>query len=212
MTAYSVDDNKQYMRHFLQQLLRVLSLFAMWRANETILTSSSFLVPLLYLFLIALLLSVNGGRIYASMTASSFLDKQSRYVQLHMKSEHTKSTNYNPVTLHGYKYPFYEDYYDHEDTIITLDRIWCSNEGPLSTSDGQQLKEACLSFSLFRLFRRRFFGLACPEAKAKIKKTCHLVFKGLLRAEENYEAAYRVIEAELAFAHDHFFTSCASFF
>jgi len=129
-----------------------------------------------------------------------------------MKSEHTKSTNYNPVTLHGYKYPFYEDYYDHEDTIITLDRIWCSNESPLSTSDGQQLKEACLSFSLFRLLRRRFFGLACPEAKAKIKKTCHLVFKGLLRAEENYEAAYRVIEAELAFAHDHFFTSCASFF
>ncbi|CAD6221642.1 unnamed protein product [Miscanthus lutarioriparius] len=136
MTAYSVDDNKQYMRHFIQQLLRVLSLFAMWRANETILTSSSFLVPLLYLFLAALLLSVNGGRIYASMTASSFLDKQSRYVQLHMKSEHTKSTNYNPVTLHGYKYPFYEDYNDHEDTIITLDRIWCSNEGPLGTSDG----------------------------------------------------------------------------
>ena len=61
MTAYSVDDNKQYMRHFIQQLLRVLSLFAMWRANETILTSSSFLVPLLYLFLTALLLSVNGG-------------------------------------------------------------------------------------------------------------------------------------------------------
>ena len=53
-----------------------------------------------------------------------------------MKSEHTKSTNYNPVTLHGYKYPFYEDYYDHEDAIITLDRIWCSNEGPLGTSDG----------------------------------------------------------------------------
>ncbi|CAD6221647.1 unnamed protein product [Miscanthus lutarioriparius] len=135
-----------------------------------------------------------------------------RYVQLHMKSEHTKSTNYNPVTLHGYKYPFYEDYYDHEDAIITLDRIWCSNEGPLGTSDGQQLKEACLSFSLFRLLWRRFFGLACPEAKPKIKKTCHLVFKGLLRAEENYEAAYRVIEAELAFAHDHFFTSCASFY
>ena len=29
--------------------------------------------------------------------------------------------------------------------------------------------------------------------------------------ENNYEAAYRVIEAELAFTHDHFFTSSASF-
>uniref|UniRef100_A0A804Q4U9 DUF4220 domain-containing protein n=1 Tax=Zea mays TaxID=4577 RepID=A0A804Q4U9_MAIZE len=210
MTAYSVDDNKQYMRHFIQQLLRVLSLFAMWRANETVLRSSSFLVPLLYLFLTALLLSVNGGRIFASMTASSFLDKQSRYVQLHMKSEHTNSTEYNPVTLHGYKYPFYEDDYDHQDTIITLDMVWCSNEGPLGTSDdGQHLKETCLSFSLFRLLRRRFFGLACPEAKSR--KSRLLVLDGLLRAEENYEAAYRVIEAELAFAHDHFFTSCGSF-
>jgi hypothetical protein len=57
--------------------------------------------------------------------------------------------------------------------------------------------------------RRRFFGLACPEAKSR--KTRLLVLDGLLRAEENYEAAYRVIEAELAFAHDHFFTSCGSF-
>ena len=87
--------------------------------------------------------------------------------------------------------------------MIVYEQANRSDEGPLGTSDGKQLKEVCLSFALFRLMRRRFFGLSCPESK--LQKTRDLVLKGLLL---DCEAAYRVIEAELAFAHDHFLHRC----
>lgn len=73
-----------------------------------------------------------------------------------------------------------------------------------------RLKEPCLSFALFQLLRRRFFRVACPESK--LKKTHDLIFQGLLfNVDDDCKATYRVIEAELAFAHDHMFTSIASF-
>ncbi|KAK3147082.1 hypothetical protein QOZ80_3BG0277840 [Eleusine coracana subsp. coracana] len=211
MTAYSVDDNKQYMRHFVQQVLRVMSLFAIWRTNyEPKLTTLKFVLVLIYLFLSVLMLSMNGGRIYASMIASSFLDKQSRNVQVHMSTKHTGLNYHNPRTMIGYNYLFWEEIFSDGEHKVTVDRIWISNEGPLGSSDGKQLKEACLSFALFRLLRRRFFGLACPESKLEI--TRDLVFNGLLsEVQHDYESTYRIIEVELAFLHDHFFTSSGSF-
>ncbi|CAL5077604.1 unnamed protein product [Urochloa decumbens] len=211
MTAYSVDDNKQYTRRSVQQLLCVLSLVAMWKIDVSKLTDFRSIMTLIYsvavYFMVALMISMNGGRIYASMAANSSLDKESRNVQVHMKSEHMESTNYDPVTLAGYGYLVCEKIDDSPSTRtgrqieITVDRIWSCDEGPLATSDGKMLKEVCLSFALFRLMRRRFFGLSCPESK--LQKTRDLVLKGLLL---DYDVAYRVIEAELAFAHDHFFT------
>ncbi|CAD6221641.1 unnamed protein product [Miscanthus lutarioriparius] len=214
MTAYRVDDNKQNTRRSVQQLLCVLSLVAMWKIDDVSkLTDFRSITALIYsivvYFLLALMISMNGGRIYASMAASSSLDKESRDVQVHMKSGHMESTNYNPVTLAGYGYLVCDKIDDSSTTVhhieITVDRIWSCDGGPLGTSDGKQLKEVCFSFALFRLMRRRFFGLSCPESK--LQKTRDLVLKGLLL---DCEAAYRVIEAELAFAHDHFFTGAAS--
>jgi hypothetical protein len=214
MTAYSVDDNKQSTRRSVQQLLCVLSLVAMWKIDDVSkLTDFRSITALVYAivvyFLLALMISMNGGRIYASMATSSSLDKESRDVQVHMKSGHLESTNYDPVTLAGYGYLVCDKIDDSSTAVqrieITVDRIWSCEEGLLGTSDGKQLKEVSLSFALFRLMRRRFFGLTCPESK--LQKTRDLVLKGLLL---DCEAAHRVIEAELAFAHDHFFTSVAS--
>jgi hypothetical protein len=99
-----------------------------------------------------------------------------------MKSEHMESTNYDPVTLAGYIYLVCDKIDDSSMTgqrvEITVDRIWSCDEGLLGTSDGKQLKEMCLSFALFRLMRRRFFGLSCP--KSKLQKTRDHVLKGLL--------------------------------
>uniref|UniRef100_K4A166 DUF4220 domain-containing protein n=1 Tax=Setaria italica TaxID=4555 RepID=K4A166_SETIT len=143
--SYSVDDNKQYTRRSVQQLLCVLSLVAMWKIDTDF-------------------------RTYASMAANCSLDKESRNVQqVHMKSEHMESTNYDPVTSAGYEYEKIDD---------------------SSSKTGRQIE-----------ITRRFFGLSCPESK--LQKT----LKGLLL---DYDAACRINEAELAFAHDHFFTGAAS--
>jgi hypothetical protein len=82
MTAYSADDNKQNTRRSVQQLLCVLSLVAMWKIDDVSkLTDFKTITALIYsvvvYFLLALMISMNGGRIYASMAASSSLDKES---------------------------------------------------------------------------------------------------------------------------------------
>ncbi|RLN33324.1 hypothetical protein C2845_PM03G18160 [Panicum miliaceum] len=69
-------------------------------------------------------------------------------------------------------------------------------------------RDVCLSFSLFILLRRRFFGFACAESSQQ--KTHDFVFKGLLAKNEggpvDYNRAFKMIEVELAFMYDFFFT------
>ncbi|CAO1948812.1 unnamed protein product [Urochloa humidicola] len=84
---------------------------------------------------------------------------------------------------------------------VTIDQIWdcCGN-----TDDGKALKDICLSFALFQLLKRRYLGLACAEAG--IPKTRNFVLEKLLPSEEEYERAFRIIEVELGFCSDYFFT------
>ncbi|CAD6220142.1 unnamed protein product [Miscanthus lutarioriparius] len=208
MTAYVIEDNEQYWRHFVQQLLYVINFFAMLKVHLKLET----FLDLVYSFLLVFTLSLNVGRIYASKTASSFSDDRSLYLAEYMKHEHKKTTNYEPDTLKGYNYlvswrsvssdglrrfPLVGD-------KITVSDIW------LDRGINVQLKELSLSFALFQLLRRRFFGVSCPESK--LQKTHDLIFHGLLlNVEQNYRTTFRVIEAELVFAHDHMFTSSASF-
>ena len=174
MTAFSVDDNKQYMRHFIQQGLYVLMFLSILKIDVSEITTFQSFVILIELLSYILTISINVGRIYASMSASSFLDKQTSNVEDHMKSEHKESTNYDPITLQGYNYLVCEQI--DSPTEITVSQIWLSNEGPFSSSDSEQLKRACLSCALFRLLRRHFFGIACPESR--LQKTHDLVLKG----------------------------------
>lgn len=93
--------------------------------------------------------------------------------------------------------------------IICIDDIWLRSDKSLSTD----LKDACLSFSLFHLLRRRFFGFTCAESAHP--KTSDFVFKGLLQLKDDstgavdYIRAFKVIEVELAFMYDFFFTKYA---
>lgn len=92
-----------------------------------------------------------------------------------MEKEHKDGTPYNPCKMDGYHYlvdwPL-------QDTKLQEDGI--SYEVPLLTKDATEiidiekvwklsdiipdLKDACLSFCLFRLLRSRFFGFACAES------------------------------------------------
>ncbi|CAD6221686.1 unnamed protein product [Miscanthus lutarioriparius] len=139
----------------------------------------------------------------------------------YMYEEHSRSgPSYDPTSMKGYHYlvdwPLDESKlearmsYAMELTvdgaqIIDIERIWLCNE--LSS----ELKDVCLSFSLFHLLRRRFFGFVCAESSQR--KTHDFVFKGLLSKNEdgtlNYNRIFRVIEVELTFMYDFFFTKYA---
>jgi hypothetical protein len=103
-----------------------------------------------------------------------------------------------------YATPFTVD--PEKDEFIDIGRVWRCKEMSL----GPELKDSCLSFSLFHLLSRRFFGFACDESKAR----AHNFVFGVLISENqdgatDYNRVFRVIEVELAFMYDFFFTKCA---
>jgi hypothetical protein len=114
--------------------------------------------------------------------------------------------------------------------ITTVDQIWQSG-GRLLHSDsdsdsdsdrGMQLRDICLSMALSKMLNRRFAGFKLAEAG--LPRTRDFVFKGLLDwddknkllpgdeknellgGDDKYERAFRVIEVELGFVYDLYYT------
>ncbi|CAM0943329.1 unnamed protein product [Alopecurus aequalis] len=125
----------------------------------------------------------------------------------YMKREHPEGTTWDARTMQGYRYMVL--IHKEEPGVppyLRLDFVFSA----LSHSDSPpicRLKDLCLSFALFHLVVRRYFGYTCHESKHV--KTRDLVLHGLLQTEQDYERAFQVIEAELAFVHDFFFTKYA---
>ncbi|XP_044342940.1 uncharacterized protein [Triticum aestivum] len=148
----------------------------------------------------------------ASLASKPTAENGIKWLADYMKREHQTSTSYNPRTMQGYKYPvLIHNATGNSYSPVTLDKIWCDNIGVLSSSNSphiRRLKDLCLSFALFHLVVRRYFGYSCPESK--LDKSRALVLDGLLQTEQDYERAFQVIEAELAFLYDFFFTKYAA--
>nr|CAB3496994.1 unnamed protein product [Digitaria exilis] len=95
--------------------------------------------------------------------------------------------------------------------VVTIDMIW-KHDGDLLGSDDDKgaraLKDTCLSFALFKLLKRRFCGLEIAEAGDP--RTKDFVINGLLAG--GYERAFRVVEVELSFLYDFFYTKYPALF
>ncbi|KAF8667791.1 hypothetical protein HU200_052602 [Digitaria exilis] len=95
--------------------------------------------------------------------------------------------------------------------VVTIDMIW-KHDGDLLSSDDDKgaraLKDTCLSFALFKLLKRRFCGLEIAEAGDP--RTKDFVINGLLAG--GYERAFRVVEVELSFLYDFFYTKYPALF
>lgn len=98
--------------------------------------------------------------------------------------------------------------------VVTTDKIWQCKGRLLKSTGGnrktEQLKDMCLSFALFRLLCRRFAGYSLSESSHE--KTWKLVRNGLLFKEGDNERAFRVIEVELSFLYDFFYTKYPAIF
>ncbi|RCV29586.1 hypothetical protein SETIT_6G024400v2 [Setaria italica] len=87
--------------------------------------------------------------------------------------------------------------------VVTIDKILQCNEVHF-------LSDVCLSFSLSHLLQRRFYRLSCLETKHLVARK--FVLEGLLLSRDgaiDYKRAFKVIEVELAFLYDTFFTGNA---
>ncbi|KAF7849236.1 hypothetical protein BT93_L1053 [Corymbia citriodora subsp. variegata] len=101
---------------------------------------------------------------------------------------------------------------DNVDELITIEKVW-KCEGRLLSSEGDptnKVKDICLSFALFKLLRLRYAGYSLPQEAHK--KTQNLIHHGLLSNEDGYKRAFRVVEDELTFLFDFFFTKYSIIF
>ncbi|XP_056159759.1 uncharacterized protein LOC115671845 [Syzygium oleosum] len=101
---------------------------------------------------------------------------------------------------------------DNVDELITIEKVWMC-EGTLLSSEGdphKKLKDKCLSFALFKLLRLRYAGYSLPQEAHK--KTWNLIRHGLLSKEDGYKRAFRVVEDELTFLFDFFYTKYSIIF
>ncbi|VAH42533.1 unnamed protein product [Triticum turgidum subsp. durum] len=215
-TAYSLDDNK----HVTRVLYRLVfynvygGLLLMTAIGNG---SSAPLVIILY--------AVGQYKfkyIQAPCVLASCSWNLNKMVADYMYDEHTKG-EFVPTTMKGCHYlvdwpldnsklgaPSYASRFTSDgNEVIDIEKIWLCDD----ISEENELKDTCLSFSLFLLLRRRYFGFACGESK---ERAHDFVFKGLLRENEegttDCNRAFRLIEVELAFMYDFFFTTSAAIY
>uniref|UniRef100_A0A0A8Y7Y2 DUF4220 domain-containing protein n=1 Tax=Arundo donax TaxID=35708 RepID=A0A0A8Y7Y2_ARUDO len=89
------------------------------------------------------------------------------------------------------------------DDVITIDKIWQCNEVRF-------LRDVCLSLSLSHLLQRRLYRFHCAESEHWVARK--FVLEGLMLRTDgdiDYKRAFKVIEVELAFLYDTFFTGNA---
>jgi hypothetical protein len=216
ITAYSLDDNEQFYRQLYQ--LVMYNIYALL----LILAVSSNWGYIPVAFLVAIAENKFVHRLYASRLASASWNLN-KMVADYMYQEHTKSgPAYDPASMKGYHYLVDWPLSDSElaagtsyatelkadsGQVIDIEKVWQCRHRSLS----EELKYTCLSFSLFHLLRRRFFGFDCGEFSQP--KTHDFVFNGLLSKNEDgaisYNKVFKVIDVELAFMYDFFFTKYA---
>lgn len=116
----------------------------------------------------------------------------------------------------SYKVQLYPDGV-HKEQLVTIETIWSDSSGSelLGVGEradpGNQRKDLCLSFALYKLLRRRFYHLPMhelyrPRGKEKMRR---LVFDYVL---EDRERAFRITGTELSFIRDLLYSKHATVF
>ncbi|KAH7662183.1 hypothetical protein IHE45_15G115500 [Dioscorea alata] len=218
ITAFSVQDNDNKMSYYFNLLLLILYVGFIFNSYFK---NISFGIPL-YIFVFVFMFKA-----IERLIGLNLVDIPNRpmlntkLVSDYMHYEHELSNEVDPVSMKGYKYLVTGE--DPKDTdinppdylrklrlndsavkfkVITVEKIWRCPGRVLKNS--KEAKDVCLSFAFFKLLRRHFTGY--PWAEAKQDKTKRLILEGLLNDPIR---AFKVIETELGFLYDSFYTKYA---
>ncbi|RCV39667.1 hypothetical protein SETIT_8G242100v2 [Setaria italica] len=173
------------------------------------------------LYAIVLVVILKGYVRIASMrmVSKSYLCKKVKVIAEYMQQQHKDNlaVPFDPVIMEGYRYIVAgEKYYmkrwpgctpcykGGDLMVITVEKIWQCTGRLLVLERGKLLKDLCLSMALSKMLNRRFVGFRLSEAGHE--KTHDFVFKGLLAGDRPHQRAFRVIEEELVFVHDFYYT------
>ncbi|KAJ1253916.1 hypothetical protein BS78_K152500 [Paspalum vaginatum] len=132
------------------------------------------------------------------MVSKAYRIKNVKLIDEYMRRQ--KNLSMDPVTMEGCQYLVAGEKYCIKQAwnkVTTVEQIW-RYEG------SEKLKDVCLSMALSKMLNRRFAGFKLPEAK--LEKTDELVFQALLAGDKPHERVFRVIDEELVFVHDFYYT------
>ncbi|KAL3742771.1 hypothetical protein ACJRO7_018138 [Eucalyptus globulus] len=214
---YNLEDNGQQINYSWEHLLRNISLAKMlifsvrnskvsWAITPNFRVISGNMLVLHTLFLIVKL--KDNEKTKSVMTASrNDVQRTIKLISQYISSEHQSSDprNLDPIQMRGYNYVVRGEEtrwvngspLKMTDEIITVDRVRAC-QGPLLSSRGGdeycKLKDICLSFCSHSL------------SKEAHKKLWKLIRNGLVAEENGYTQECRVIELELSFMFDSFYT------
>ncbi|KAF8655088.1 hypothetical protein HU200_061217 [Digitaria exilis] len=215
ISAYSLQDNDNWKMFYVHQ-----SIQAFWMGWIVgMFGHSDFKLRLWVIYAITLLKS--GTRVVSSKYASnSMLCESTKPIADYMSYDHDQLRERNPATMRGYLYvvdgednvryeaqpPNYQLKHRSQDDLkfVTVEQIWECDGSLLHGERGEKLKDLCLSMALSKMLNRRFAGFEVTESE--LHEGHRFLFGGLLQWNNYCERAFRVIEAELAFVHDYFYT------
>ncbi|XP_066342268.1 uncharacterized protein [Miscanthus floridulus] len=221
LTAFRLDDVNNWKGIFVKHLFKGF-LVVYIVVHITLLQNGD---PFPYLRPLLAILSVGVLKCYVRiasmrMVSKSYLNKNMKVIAEYMQQENNlqQPGPFNPVTMEGYKYmvagekycikhPGRNAWYNEDGfKVTTVEQIWqCTRNLLLPERGGMLLKDVCLSMALSKMLNRRFAGFKLSEAG--LETTHDFVFKGLLVAgDKPYLRAFRVIEEELVFVHDIYYT------
>ncbi|KAI4364914.1 hypothetical protein MLD38_020945 [Melastoma candidum] len=210
--AYSLVDNEQWRRYNWQSALKVWILLTLLFPYFYDIYRDPIGLLIILPFLVVILLKLSSKNQSLAASSRYALEKSSMALLDYLKMEHkaVDMRQVNPVTMKGYRYVVGgEELLETKGItqVVTLENVW-NCEGELFSPDngGNLIKDLCLSFSLFKILRLRYVGYKLPRDVNE--KMVSLVRCGLLdHMDDNYhERVFRVVEDELAFLFDSFYT------
>ncbi|XP_058072657.1 uncharacterized protein LOC131221420 [Magnolia sinica] len=228
-TIYSIQDNQQGKRGALQEIILLYLAFWLYylHHNERV-----FECPLLVILVVtaikfaARMIIVNSRyspslelkrttKLLSDYYMRCDKDNNSAADSVHMKGcDEDNSSEADSVYMKGCKYLVMGEEkmemankgkWD-KDRIVTVEKIWDCRQMPLLSERGDRdghLKDMCLSFALFKMLVLRFRRY--PLHESHLPKTWNFVRYGLL-SKNDHERAFRVIEVELSFLYDYFYS------
>uniref|UniRef100_A0ACD5TGM9 Uncharacterized protein n=1 Tax=Avena sativa TaxID=4498 RepID=A0ACD5TGM9_AVESA len=232
--VYSIEDNKHWKRYFfelyqyfayLAVIFRLLrpgrdNYYLGWGAAKSI---QPIVLPLL--LLATMVFFTNLHRIAAGMMVTNSIPSKlvADYMRAQVDARAAKEY-FDPITMNGYRYLVRPSFgrCDRgnniilEDDAVTINKVWemTYDDRLFRTSGGgSPLKDVCLSFALSHLLLRHYFELDCAEVG--LRETFRFALEGLLPDTDqvnHYSRAFHIVEVELGFLYDLFFTKYATLF
>ncbi|RCV19937.1 hypothetical protein SETIT_4G016200v2 [Setaria italica] len=222
LSVYSIHDIEQRKRMLVQHLIQII--LVLWLIVNCKGHNKSYTVNIWLFWIQSVILTYTKYQSLSNASKKGGLLKLSKVVADYMMIEHEQiPRDFNPGTMEGYKYIFHGEEqvasllptapeYRVKFTEATrrkytaIDSVWrwIERESAFNQEAKETLKDVALSFSLFKLLKRRLCGYQIGEAG--LAKTLDFVLKGLISERGNYVRAFGVIEMELSFLYDFLYT------